>query len=312
MFDKMSVGDLTQFLLYLLIVAIGVGSFGNLWGDLMAGVGASRRVFEILEKEPALLDNGRTLFDVTGSQLKGRLEFCDLHFHYPTRPDVEVLKGVDFAVEPCQVVAIVGSSGSGKSTLASLLPRFYEPTQGAIYLDGVNINELGLIWLRTQIGIVSQEPVLISATIEDNIRYGRPDATPEEVREAASTANALDFILGFPEGFQTQVGEKGLQLSGGQKQRVAIARAVLKDPKILILDEATSNLDAASEHLVQEALQRLMNQRTTLVIAHRLGTIKNADLIFVLQDGQIVQKGSHQTLVAELEGLYYQLLQRQL
>jgi ATP-binding cassette subfamily B protein len=312
MFDKMSAGDLTQFLLYLLLVAIGVGSFGNLWGDLMAGVGASRRVFEILEKEPALADNGRTLFDVKGVELKGHLEFRDLHFHYPTRPDIEVLKGVDFEVASSQVVAIVGSSGSGKSTLASLLPRFYEPTKGAIFLDGVNINELGFGWLREQIGIVSQEPVLISSTIEDNIRYGHPEATLQEVHKAARTANALDFILGFPEGFQTQVGEKGLQLSGGQKQRVAIARAVLKDPKILILDEATSNLDAASEHLVQEALQRLMRHRTTLVIAHRLGTIKNADLIFVLQDGQIVQRGPHSTLVTELDGLYYQLLQRQL
>ena len=306
MHDKMTAGDLTQLLLYILLVAINVGSFGNLWGDLMAGVGASKRVFEILERNPEIFDNAKTLPHVTG-----KLEFRNLRFHYPTRPDLEVLKGVDFEIASSQVVALVGSSGSGKSTLASLVPRFYEPTSGSILLDGINIHELGLGWLRSQIGIVSQEPILVSSTIEENIRYGKPSASDSEVRDAAKTANAYDFVMGFPEGFKTRVGEKGLQLSGGQKQRVAIARAVLKDPRILILDEATSNLDATSEHLVQEALQRLMKDRTTLVIAHRLGTIKSADIIFVLKDGLIVQKGHHSELVQAREGLYYQLLQRQ-
>ena len=305
--DRMSAGDITQFLLYLALVAIGVGSLGSLWGDLMAGIGASQRVFEILERTPVVPQDGLEI-----SNLSGTIEFQDIHFSYPTRTDIEVLKGINLLIQPGQTVALVGSSGSGKSTIAGLLPRFYEPTQGKIQLDGKNLNSLKVSWLREQIGIVSQEPILISSTIEQNIRYGKPNATDLEVESAAKSANALEFINGFPEGFKTKVGEKGLQLSGGQKQRVAIARALLKDPKILILDEATSNLDTASEHLVQEALLRLMKGRTTLVIAHRLATVKDADKIFVLHQGQIVQIGKHEELAADIKGLYYQLLQRQL
>ncbi len=305
--DRMSAGDITQFLLYLALVAIGVGSLGSLWGDFVAAVGASQRVFEILERSPAIADVGLEIPNVQGS-----IEFQNVHFSYPSRTETEILRGIQFKIEPGQRVALVGSSGSGKTTIASLIPRYYEPTSGAILIDNHNLATLKTSWLRDQIGIVSQEPILISSTIAQNIRYGRPDATDLEVENAAKAANALEFIHRFPDGFDTKVGEKGIQLSGGQKQRVAIARALLKNPRILILDEATSNLDTASEHLVQEALQRLTIGRTTLIIAHRLATVKDADIIFVIHEGQIVQKGRHEELSLQQEGLYYHLLQRQL
>ena len=304
--SELSIGDLTQFLLYLMIVAIGVGSLGSLWGDIMAGIGASQRVFEILERQPQESKSGEKL-----ERIEGRIAFNSVHFSYPSRLDMEVLKGISLTIEPGQVIALVGSSGSGKTTLASLLTRFYEPTRGTVTLDGNSLGQLQLDWLREQIGIVSQEPILISSTIEENIRYGRPTASFAEVEAAARAANAYDFVMRFPEKFKTRVGEKGIQLSGGQKQRVAIARALLKDPKILILDEATSNLDTASEGLVQDALQRLMKDRTTVVIAHRLATIRDANMIFVLSNGQIIQKGRHEELADQSQGLYYQLLQRQ-
>ena len=305
--NRMSAGDMTQFLLYLALVAIGVGSLGSLWGDLMSAIGASQRVFKIMERLPEVSDQGKEI-----QNLKGMIEFKDVHFSYPARPETEVLKGINLNILPGKMVALVGSSGSGKSTIAHLLPRFYEPNSGWIYIDEKKLTDLKPSWIREQIGIVSQEPVLISSTIEQNIRYGKPEATELEIREAAKAANALEFIEQFSEGMKTRVGEKGLQLSGGQKQRVAIARAILKNPKILVLDEATSNLDTASEHLVQEALYRLMKGRTTLVIAHRLATIKDADCIFVMQDGHIVQSGRHEHLAQNTQGLYYQLLQRQM
>ncbi|MEK7355155.1 MAG: ATP-binding cassette domain-containing protein, partial [Bdellovibrionota bacterium] len=262
-FGPLSPGDLLQFLLYLMVVAIGAGSLGSLWGDIMAGVGASHRVFEIIEREPSFKDEGRTL-----ERVRGDIRFENVHFAYPTRADLPVLNGLELEISAGQVAALVGSSGGGKTTIASLIPRFYDPSKGSILIDGVRIVDLKPSWLREHIGIVSQEPILISSTIEQNIRYGNPNASDADVQAAARSANCLEFVNGFPEGFQTRVGEKGIQLSGGQKQRVAIARALLKDPKILILDEATSNLDTASEHLVQEALNRLMTGRTTLVIAH--------------------------------------------
>lgn len=304
---EITAGGLVQFLLYLFVVAIGVGSLGSLWGDLMAGVGASQRIFEIIERKPAFADEGRTL-----SEVQGRVEFSKVRFSYPTRPDVDVIKDLSFEIKAGQVVAFVGMSGAGKSTIASLLPRFYDPCEGVIRFDGVPLTELKPSWLREQIGIVSQEPILISSTIEDNIRYGRPEASDSEVHQAAQSANTLEFIQRFPDGFRTLVGEKGVQLSGGQKQRVAIARALLKNPKLLILDEATSNLDTESEALVQEALKHLMKGRTTIVIAHRLATVREADLIFVLDAGRIVQVGRHEELVAVKEGLYFKLLQRQI
>lgn len=208
-------------------------------------------------------------------------------------------------------MALVGPSGSGKSSIASLLARMYDPQSGGIFLDQQNIKELEPNWLREQIGVVSQEPILISSTIEENIRYGNQQASEEAVKRAAREANAEDFILGFPEGYKTLVGERGIQLSGGQKQRVAIARALLKDPKILILDEATSALDTESEALVQSALQRLMKGRTTLVIAHRLATIRKADLILVMNQGVIVEVGSHDELIAKSDSFYKKLIERQ-
>lgn len=303
---SMTSGELVQFLLYLFVVAIGVGSLGSLWGDLMAGVGASQRIFEIIEREPVFPDTGKVL-----STVHGEVEFSHVRFSYPTRSDVEVLTDLSFKITAGQVIALVGMSGGGKSTVASLIPRFYDPTGGLIYFDGVPITELKPSWLREQIGIVSQEPVLISSTIEENIRYGKPEATDAEVLEAAKSANTLEFINKFPDGFKTRVGERGIQLSGGQKQRVAIARALLKNPKLLILDEATSNLDTASEHLVQDALKVLMKDRTTIIIAHRLATVKDADLIFVMNGGRILQTGRHEELATDRDGLYFKLLQRQ-
>ena len=303
---SLSIGDLTQFLLYLMIVAIGVGSLGGLWGDIMHGIGASKRVFDIIDQNPFLKDSGRKIL-----QLEGSIEFKNVSFSYPMRNDVEVLKNLNLKVDAGEMIAFVGPSGSGKTTIGNLILRFYEINEGSILIDNEDYKNLNPFSLRENIGLVSQEPVLISATIRDNIRYSRPSASNEEVRSAAQNANALDFIEAFPLGFETLVGEKGMQLSGGQKQRVAIARALLKSPKILILDEATSNLDTASESLVQEALNRLMKGRTTLVMAHRLSTIKEADKIFVINKGEIVQTGTHEELSHDVNNIYYRLLQRQ-
>ncbi len=299
-------GELVQFLLYLFVVAIGVGSLGSLWGDLMSGVGASHRIFEIIERQPAFSDEG-----LSPKTAQGEIQFSNVRFAYPMRPDLDVLADVSFKINAGQVVALVGISGGGKSTIGSLIPRFYDPSAGEILFDGQPIKNLKPSWLREQIGIVSQEPVLISSTIEENIRYGKPEASDHEVMEAAKSANTLEFIQKFPEGFKTLVGERGIQLSGGQKQRVAIARALLKNPKLLILDEATSNLDTESEHLVQDALKKLMKGRTTIVIAHRLATVRDADTIFVIDGGKISQTGTHDELSVNKEGLYHKLLQRQ-
>ena len=304
--EAMTVGALTSFVLYTLLVAFSLGALGGLWADFMRAAGATERVFNLMDRAPLIPTTG----GLTPARLEGRVALNDVSFAYPTRPDVTVLSDIELTIEPGEIVALVGSSGGGKSTIASLIPRLYDPQEGTICFDEHDVKELDATWLRSQIGIVEQEPILFSTSIADNIRYGRPDATDAEVQAAAQIANAHDFIEDFPDMYNTQVGERGVQLSGGQKQRVAIARAVLKDPRVLILDEATSALDAESEHLVKEALDRLMRGRTTLIIAHRLSTVKDANRVIVIDQGRIVQSGSHARLLEE-EGIYQKLIARQ-
>ena len=303
---EISPGSLISFVLYTLMVAMSLGGLAELWAELMRATGAAERVFELLDRQPAFANRG----GATLRAVRGEVKLQGVHFSYPARKDVEVLGGVDLTLAPGEIVALVGPSGGGKSTVAALVQRLYDPTTGRILLDGTPLPTLDPGWMRRQLGVVSQEPILFSTTVAENIRYGRPDATDAEVEAAARTANAHTFVAGFPDGYKTLVGERGVQLSGGQKQRVAIARAVLLDPKILILDEATSALDAESEHLVQEALDRLMVGRTTLVIAHRLSTVMRADRVVVLDGGRIVEQGPHAALVAE-GGLYKRLVERQ-
>jgi ABC transporter fused permease/ATP-binding protein len=302
----LTTGELVSFLVYTLFVAFSLGGLSDLWADFMKASGAADRIFELMDRTPLIPPSG----GIELADVKGRVEMADVAFSYPSRKDAPVLKGIDLAISPGEVVAIVGPSGAGKSTIAALLTRLYDPDGGRIFLDGHDLRELAPDGLRRKIGIVSQEPILFSSSIAENIRYGRAGASDEEVQAAARTANAHTFISKFPEGYATLVGERGVQLSGGQKQRVAIARAVLKDPRILVLDEATSALDAESEHLVKEALERLMAGRTTLIIAHRLSTVAGADRVCVLDGGRIVQSGAHASLMGQ-EGLYRRLVERQ-
>ncbi len=299
-------GTLVSFMIYTVVVAASLGGLSELWADFMRAAGAAERVFQLLDREPAMRPEGGE----RPARLEGAVELKDVVFSYPTRPDVRVLDGINLSLKAGEIVALVGPSGAGKSTIAALLARFYDPQAGEIRVDDRNLKALDASWLREHVGSVAQEPILFSTTVADNIRYARPNATDEEVAAAARAANADAFIRGFPEGYQTLVGERGVQLSGGQKQRIAIARAVLKDPRILILDEATSALDAESEHLVKEALDRLMRGRTTLVIAHRLSTVVDADRVLVLSGGRVVQSGPHRTLMHE-DGLYRRLVERQ-
>jgi ATP-binding cassette subfamily B protein len=299
-------GALTAFLVYTLLIAMGLGTLADIWAEAMRGLGAAERVLDLSERAAAMpIAGGRRL-----DRVAGRVTLEGVRFHYPTRPEVEVLQGIDLEVAPGEVVALVGPSGAGKSTIGALLSRLYDPTSGRVALDGTDLRDLDPAWLRGLVGVVSQEPVLFSTSIADNVRYGRPGASDAEVREAIRAANAEKFVLAFPDGLGTRVGERGQQLSGGQKQRIAIARALLKDPRILLLDEATSALDAESEALVQEALSRLMQGRTSVVIAHRLSTVVGADRVVVIDGGQVVEQGPHAALLGQ-GGIYARLVERQ-
>jgi ABC-type multidrug transport system fused ATPase/permease subunit len=297
------------FMMLSLFVAGSLGGLPEQIASIQRALGATDRVFELIDGE---IENIELLKENTAAKpSKGEIEFKDVSFNYPTRPEFDVLKSISFSAKTGEKVALVGSSGSGKSTIASLILRFYDPIGGTITIDGVNSKEIPLTDLRKQIAIVPQDVILFAGTIRDNIAYGKPNASDEEINEAARKANAYTFIESFPDKFKTLVGERGIQLSGGQRQRIAIARAVLKNPSILILDEATSSLDSESEHVVQEALEKLMVGRTSIVIAHRLATIRNADKIVVLQKGIVVESGTHSELMTHDEGFYQKLSKMQ-
>jgi ATP-binding cassette subfamily B protein len=299
---ELSAGQLGQAVLYVIIFAGAVAVLGETYGDLLRAAGATERLMELLGSTSPVQSPAHPVTSVppaTGS----RLAFEGIQFHYPSRPLQAALENFSVQVHAGQTVALVGPSGAGKTTLFGLLLRYYDPQRGQIVLDGVPIQDLSLHDLRQRIGIVPQEPVLFSSSAMDNIRYGKPEATDDEVRAAARAAFADEFIVDLPEGYNTFLGERGVRLSGGQRQRIAIARAMLKNPPLLLLDEATSALDAHSERMVQAALESAMRGRTTLVIAHRLATVQQADQILVLEHGRLVEQGKHAELV-EMGGVY--------
>jgi ABC-type multidrug transport system fused ATPase/permease subunit len=296
-----------QFVLFTIMMGASVGSLPDLYASIQKSIGATENLMEIIQGKTEIeLRTG-----VSKSQVNGEISFKNVEFSYPQRADLSVLKSINFNVKRNQTLALVGASGSGKTTITNLLLGFYQVDKGDIEVDGININDYDLNFLREQIAIVPQEVLLFSGTIQENIRFGKINASNEEVEAAAKKANAWEFIASFPDTMQTQVGDRGIQLSGGQKQRIAIARALLKNPTILILDEATSALDSESEKLVQDALSTLMEGRTSLVIAHRLSTIRKADKILVLQQGQIEEEGTHQVLM-DKKGVYANLVSLQL
>jgi len=297
----LSPGEMVAFILYAIIIAGPMGSFARLYTRIQEGLGASERIFEILDTKPEVQD---TPDAAPMPEIAGKVEIKNLNFHY--REDQAVLKDLNISVKPGEMVALVGPSGAGKTTLAHLLHRFYDPASGEILVDGKNIRDVQMTSYWRQIGLVPQETLLFGGTIEENIRFAKEGATLDEIKDAARAANADTFINECPDGYQTIVGEKGIRLSAGQRQRIAIARAILKNPHLLILDEATSSLDNESEKLIQEALERLMKGKTSFVIAHRLSTIHNADKILVLDKGQIVETGTHQELMDQ-KGLYQYL-----
>ncbi len=299
------VGDLISFVLYTTFIGASFGGIAEMYAQIQKAVGATERVFELLEETPEEINAKPRLHAV--EKIKGNVAFNNVAFSYPSRKEVQVLKDVNFNAEFGQKIAIVGPSGAGKSTISSLLLRFYDITSGEILVDGKNIYDYDLEELRGNMSIVPQDVILFGGTIRENIAYGNPNASEEEIIAAAKQANAYNFVDGFPEKFETLVGERGVKLSGGQRQRIAIARALLKNPSILILDEATSSLDSESEKLVQEALEVLMEGRTSIIIAHRLSTIRNADKILVLDNGKISEEGTHQELINLENGIYKNL-----
>jgi ATP-binding cassette subfamily B protein len=304
----MSAGTLGQFLLYSVIAGSSLGSLSEVWGELSQAAGAADRLSELLAEVSPIAPPANPL--PLPQPPQGRVEFSDVHFFYPSRPNRSALHGLTFSVKPGETVAIVGASGAGKSTIFSLLLRFYDPQKGRVALDGVDARDVMPDALRERIAIVPQDTTIFAASIHDNIAFGRPGASRDDVRAAAIAAQAHEFISRLEEGYDTGVGERGVTLSGGQRQRIAIARAILKNAPILLLDEATSALDAESETLVQKALEGLMEARTTLVIAHRLATVLKADRILVLDQGRIVEEGTHQSLIRH-GGIYAKLARLQ-
>lgn len=310
--NQLLIGDLISFILYSAFVGASFGGIAELYAQIQKAIGSVERVFEILDEHPEALDITGT--NTTIKRVEGNVRFQDIAFTYPSRKEIQVLKNITLIANKGETIAIVGPSGSGKSTLIGLLLRFYDPEKGTLFIDEKDAKDYSLTALRNNMAIVPQDVLLFGGTIKENIAYGKPNATIAEIVEAARKANALEFIDTFPEKFETIVGERGIKLSGGQRQRIAIARAVLKDPSILILDEATSSLDSESERVVQEALDKLMVGRTSFVIAHRLSTIRKADKIVVIDKGAVREVGTHEELMLLDNGMYRSLsnLQMQL
>ncbi|RZK16385.1 MAG: ATP-binding cassette domain-containing protein, partial [Hymenobacter sp.] len=308
--DHLEIGQLVTFIIYTTFIGASVAGLGELYGKVQSILGATERIREILDETPEPTFQEPAI-GLVPAQIRGDIRYEQVAFSYPTRPDVPVLQGIDFHIAAGEKIALVGPSGAGKSTIAGLLMQFYPLSGGRIVVDGHNVADYDLTALRSHIGIVPQETLLFGGTLRENIAYGKPGATDQEIIEAAQRANAWQFIQKFPEGLDTMVGDRGIKLSGGQRQRVAIARAILKNPAILILDEATSSLDSESEKLVQGALDELMQHRTSLIIAHRLSTIRKVDKILVIDGGRIVEAGSHDELSERAGGLYANLLRLQ-